>query len=144
MATESAFVESATEQFIEFEVTRHAHMSESATCPYTVTVMFKEPPRHLVPHAWAILRLVCRGKELFPDKVTEWMEDALKNHTVQEQEDKTKEEEEPAPGSASAEPEEEEPSSASQNSNSKIMYGGSRSPKTRFRYKDPNTKTATL
>ena len=57
---------------------------------------------------------------------------------------KTKEEEEPAPGSASAEPEEEEPSSASQNSNSQIMYGGSKLPKTRFRYKDPNTKTATL
>ena len=55
---------------------------------------------------------------------------------------KTKEEEEPAPGSASAET--EEPSSASQNPNSKIMCGGSTSPKTRFRYKDPNTKTATL
>ena len=123
MATESAFVESATDQFIEFKLTRHAHMSESATCPYTVTVMFKDPPRHLVPHAWAILRLVCRGKELFSASKELFHE---------------------APGSASAEPEEEEPSSASQHSNSKIMYGGSRSPKTRFRYKDPNTKTATL
>ena len=77
---------SATEQFIEFEVTRNAHMSERAKCPYTVTVMFKDPPRHLVSHAWRILRHVCYGRELYPDKVTEWMNDALKNHTGQEQE----------------------------------------------------------
>ena len=114
---------SATEQFIEFTVTRHGHMSQRAAWPYTVTVLFKEPPRHLVPHAWEILRLICDGKELFPEKVTEWMTDALKNH-------------------ASAEPQEEKPSSASQTSNNQIMYGGSRNPKTRFRYKSPNTKAA--
>ena len=65
--------------------------------------MFKDPQGHLVPHAWGILRHVCRGKELFPNKVNEWMKDALKNYTGQEQED-VQEEEEPAPGSASAEP----------------------------------------
>ena len=44
---------SATQQSLEFEVTRNAHMSDS--------VMFKEPPEHLVPHAWQILRDVYRG-----------------------------------------------------------------------------------
>ena len=43
-------------------------------------------------HAWQILRDVCRGKELFPEKIRD-----------QEQED-VQEEEEPAPGSASGEP----------------------------------------
>ena len=49
---------SATQQSLEFEVTRNAHMSD--------LVMFKEPPEHLVPHAWQILRDVCCGKQLFP------------------------------------------------------------------------------
>ena len=75
---------SATQQSLEFEVTCNAHMSD--------LMMFKEPPEHLVPHAWQILRDVCRGKELFPEKIRD-----------QEQED-VQEEEEPAPGSASAEP----------------------------------------
>ena len=94
---------SATRESLEFEVTRNAHMSENAPCPYTVTVMFKDPHHELFPHAWAILRDVCSGKELFPDKVDEWMKEVLKNYTGQEQED-VQEEEEPAPGSASAEP----------------------------------------
>ena len=58
-----------TKRFIEFEVTRYNHMSEKAPCPKTVTIMFKEPPAHLVPNAWAILRSVCCGKELFPNAV---------------------------------------------------------------------------
>ena len=94
---------SATQQFLEFTVTRHGHMSKNATCPYTVSVVFKDPPWHLVPRAWGILRHVCHGKELFPNKVNEWMKDALENYASQEQED-AQEEEEPAPGSASAEP----------------------------------------
>ena len=95
---------SATQQFLEFEVTRNAHMSENNPCPCTVSVMFKDPPAHLIPHAWRILRHVCRGKELFPDKVNEWMEDVLKNHMGQEHEDVQEEEEEPVPSSASTEP----------------------------------------
>ena len=94
---------SATERFMEFGITRHAHMSENAACPYTVTVMFKDPAEHLFPCAWAILRDVCGGKELFPDKVNEWMTDVLCRYAGQEQKD-AQEEEEPAPGSASAEP----------------------------------------
>ena len=64
--------------FLEFEVTRHAHMSSS--------VMFKDAPGHLLSQAWEILLEVCRGKELFPDTVNTWMKDALKNYTGQEQE----------------------------------------------------------
>ena len=69
---------SATDRYVEFEITRNAHMSENARCPYTVTVMFKDPIQDFIPHAWAILRHVCKGKELFPDKVEEWMQDALR------------------------------------------------------------------
>jgi len=86
---------SATQQSLEFEVTRNAHMSDS--------VMFKEAPEHLIPHAWQILRDVCRGKELFPENINEEQKDALKNYRGEEQED-VQEEEEPAPGSASGEP----------------------------------------
>ena len=71
---------SATGQFVEFVLTRNAHMSENALRPYTVSVMFKEPPGHLLPQAWEILRDVCRGKELFPAEVNEWMKDALRNY----------------------------------------------------------------
>ena len=60
-------------------------MSLKAGCPYTVSVMFKDPPKDLVPHAWNILRHICRGKELFPEKVEEWMQDVLKNYAGQEQ-----------------------------------------------------------
>ena len=94
---------SATPRFLVFGLTRHDHMPEDAPCPYTVSVVFKDTPEHLFPHAWAILREICRGKELLPDQVDEWMKDALNNYTDQEQED-VQEEEEPAPGSASAEP----------------------------------------
>ena len=54
---------SATQRFIEFGVTHNAHMTINV-------VLFKNSPAHLLPHAWAILRDVCRGKELFPDRVT--------------------------------------------------------------------------
>ena len=77
---------SATQQSLEFEVARNAHMSD--------LVMFKEPPEHLVPHAWQILRDVCRGKELFPEKINEEQKDALKNYRGEEQEDVQEEEEE--------------------------------------------------
>ena len=98
---------SATQQFLEFEVTHNGHMSVNNPCPYTVSVMFKDPPRHLAPHAWGILRDVCRGKELFPNEVEDWKKDALKKYAGQEQED-VQEEEEPAPGSASAGQEQED------------------------------------
>ena len=74
---------SATGKFLEFEVTRNHHMSPNAGCPFTVTVMFKHPPTDLVPHAWEILRHICKGKELFPDKVDEWMKDVLGNYKCQ-------------------------------------------------------------
>ena len=64
----------ATSRFLEFELARNAHMSLNSGCPYTASVMFKDPPKDLVPHAWNILRHICRGKELFPEKVDEWMQ----------------------------------------------------------------------
>ena len=76
----------AKQRYVEFELTRNDHMSENAPCPTTVTVMFKDPAKQLVVQAWQILRHVCRGKELFPAKVDEWMTDALKNYTGREHE----------------------------------------------------------
>ena len=77
------FAGSATDKFLEFGITRNAHMSKNTGCPYTVTVMFKEPPKYLVSHAWEILRHICKGNELFPDKVDEWMKDVLGNCTCE-------------------------------------------------------------
>ena len=50
-------------RFIEFETTRNDHMTDQ-TCPYTVSVCFKEPPREFVPEAWRILLAVTKGKQL--------------------------------------------------------------------------------
>ena len=91
-------------RFIKFQVTRYNHMSDLAPCPKTVTITFKDPPEHLVPNAWAILRFVCRGKELFPGRVHEWMVDALRRYSGQAHEELQRRQEEPAPGSISAEP----------------------------------------
>ena len=41
------------------------------------------PPIGFVARAWGILRAVTRGKELFPDKVGEWMQDSLKKFVGQ-------------------------------------------------------------
>ena len=41
----------ATHENLEFEITCYNHMSENTPCPYTVTVMFKEPPTGFVAEA---------------------------------------------------------------------------------------------
>ena len=58
---------------MEFEVTRHQHMKDPKA-PYTVTVMFKEPPKGLHAEAWRISLAVVKGKELLPDHVRQYME----------------------------------------------------------------------
>ena len=75
---------------MEFEVTRNKH-SKAPDVPYTVTVMFKEPPAGLEAEAWRILRAVVKGKELLPDHVRNYMEKSLARLDGQH-----------APGSASA------------------------------------------
>ena len=75
---------SATQPFLEFEVAHHDHTHVG---PYTVCVVFKDAPEHLVPHAWRILRHVCRGKELFPNYADEQMNGVLQNYADPEQED---------------------------------------------------------
>ena len=97
------FPKVSPKQCMEFELTRNKHMSENAKCPHTRSVMFKDPPTDLLVHAWSILRDVCKGKELFPDKVDTWMTEVLLKYTGQEQEG-AQEEMKTAPGSASAEP----------------------------------------
>ena len=62
---------SATDQFLEFGVTRHTHMGYAWS---TVSVMLKDPPKDLALHAWGILRHICKGKELFPDELNAWDE----------------------------------------------------------------------
>lgn len=67
---------------IEFTVTRNQHMlgSASNSVPYTVTVMFRNPPRVLIAEAWRILRAVVQGKELLPEVVHQYMKKSLERH----------------------------------------------------------------
>ena len=64
---------SATDQFLEFGITCHPRMGYYG-CPYTLSVMFKDPPKGLALHAWRILRHICKGKELFPEELSAWDE----------------------------------------------------------------------
>ena len=51
---------------IEFELSRNEHMKEMPGRAFTVTALFKEPPRRLHEDAWRILMYVVSGKELMP------------------------------------------------------------------------------
>jgi len=62
--------------FIEFQLTRHQHMDKE---PFTVTAMYKNPIKALIPEAWRILRIACQGKELLPDWVNEMEKKLLDN-----------------------------------------------------------------
>ena len=62
---------------LEFQVTRKDHMTH-ARLPFTVTILFKDPPVQLVPVAWCILRAVTRGKELLPLRGAAWEERFLR------------------------------------------------------------------
>ena len=57
---------------LEFELTRNDHMKETPDCAFTVSAVFKEPPRHLHTDAWRILMHVVRGKELLPVHAQEY------------------------------------------------------------------------
>ena len=52
----------------ELEVARNRR-SKARNAPYTVTVMFKDPPAEMDAEAWRILRHVVKGKELMLDHV---------------------------------------------------------------------------
>ena len=62
--------------FMEFELTRHQHMDKE---PFTVTALYKNPIKPLIPEAWRILRSACQGKELLPDWVVKMEQIILKN-----------------------------------------------------------------
>ena len=53
---------------LEFELTRNNHMKNKEV-PFTLTVMFKDPPQGMIPEAWRILRKVTAEKELFSEMV---------------------------------------------------------------------------
>ena len=70
-----------SDSFVEFATTTsddYTCKDMWSGCPFTITVMFNDPPSDLFPQAWSILRAVTHGKELFPDVVAQWHEDALK------------------------------------------------------------------
>ena len=56
---------------IEFELTRHMHMKDKRV-PFTVTALFKDPPKGLIPEAWGILLHATDGKQLSPMHVQEY------------------------------------------------------------------------
>ena len=58
---------------LEFEVTRNQR-AKDPRAPYTVTVMFKDPPLGMDAEARRILRAVVKGKELLPDHVLQYLE----------------------------------------------------------------------
>ena len=58
---------------LEFEVTRNRR-TKDPRAPYTVTVMFKDPPPGMDAEAWRILRAVVKGKELLPDHVLQYLD----------------------------------------------------------------------
>ena len=71
---------------IEFECTRHQHMrcdKDGNPVPFTVTVMFRDPPRELIPEAWRILHAVVQGKALLPEHVHHYMTKSLEQHFQQ-------------------------------------------------------------
>ena len=74
----------ARQRYVEFEVTRYGHM-RNVTCPRTVTIMFKDPTDQLVLTAWAILREICKDKELFPAEVEKWYREVLQKYRGQRQ-----------------------------------------------------------
>ena len=54
---------------MEFELTRHNHL-DSAT-NFTVTALFKMPPKNLVKEAWRVLRGACMQSALLPEIVNQ-------------------------------------------------------------------------
>ena len=56
---------------LEFEVTKHQNIKEK-NAPKTITVCFKTTSADRVCEGWRILRYVCNGRELFPEKVKNW------------------------------------------------------------------------
>ena len=61
---------------MEFELTRHNHMKDE-NVPFTVTACFKTPPAELRAEAWRILLHVTAGKQLCPEHVLQYANDAL-------------------------------------------------------------------
>ena len=58
--------------FLEFEVTKHDHMSETQGIPQSRTVMFREPPEIMRKVAWDILIKAVGDIALFPMHVLAW------------------------------------------------------------------------
>ena len=66
------FTEACPHVGLEFEVTRSKHLKSRK---HTNTVCFKPTTAAYVLEAWRVLRRVCAGRELCPDKVHEWHEE---------------------------------------------------------------------
>ena len=66
------FTEACPHVGLEFEVTRSKHLKSRK---HTNTVCFKPTTAAYVLEAWRVLRRVCAGRELCPDKVNEWHEE---------------------------------------------------------------------
>ena len=68
-------VDSGT-KYLEFELTRNQHLDNAAT--FTVSALFKMPPKHLAKDAWRILCDACTANALLPEIVNQNYSKALR------------------------------------------------------------------
>ena len=63
-------------KYLEFELTRHQHQDNAEH--FTVSALFKMPPKNLAKDAWVILRAACMQNALLPGIVNENFNKALR------------------------------------------------------------------
>ena len=79
---------------MEFCLTRCGHMRAGPEVPFTISAMFRDPPKKLRVEAWRILTEACAGKELLPNWVSAQYQDVRRREEISEE----------VPGSASTSP----------------------------------------
>ncbi|CAK0881622.1 unnamed protein product [Prorocentrum cordatum] len=65
---------------LEFEITRNNHMKHMEGRPYTVTAMFKDPPKRHRAAAWRVPLHVVKGRELLPQHARDYCKSCLTRH----------------------------------------------------------------
>ena len=72
-------------KYLEFELTRHQHQDNAEH--FTVSALFKMPPKNIAKDAWMILRAACMQNALLPGIVNENFNKALRAMGEDEPED---------------------------------------------------------
>ena len=72
-------------KYLEFELTRNHHLDSAST--FTVSALFKMPPKHLAKDAWWVLRGACLQNALLPEIVNKNYNQALRAIGLEDPED---------------------------------------------------------